>query len=95
MHKKMTCVGQKSEKGYQALNRWERRVCFQLLSYSFKGLIMKLNFKGFFKAAGLFPLARMPSGCSSYAVFCQNTKNQRLNLLTHSLINLCHPQSYD
>ncbi|EFQ1329597.1 hypothetical protein GT615_08410, partial [Shigella flexneri] len=55
----MTCVGQKSEKGYQALNRRERRVCFQRLSYSFKGLIMKLNFKGFFKAAGLFPLALM------------------------------------
>ncbi|HFD0385873.1 TPA: hypothetical protein ACF01I_001623, partial [Escherichia coli] len=24
---------------------------------------MKLNFKGFFKAAGLFPLALMLSGC--------------------------------
>ncbi|MGS5225086.1 hypothetical protein ACVD1A_18020, partial [Escherichia coli] len=27
---------------------------------------MKLNFKGFFKAAGLFPLALMLSGCISY-----------------------------
>ncbi|HFF9068928.1 hypothetical protein ACVD1T_10230, partial [Escherichia coli] len=26
---------------------------------------MKLNFKGFFKAAGLFPLALMLSGCIS------------------------------
>ncbi|WP_331253005.1 hypothetical protein, partial [Shigella sonnei] len=67
MRKKMTCVGQKSEKGYQALNRRERRVCFQRLSYSFKGLIMKLNLKGFFKTAGLFPLALMLSGCISYA----------------------------
>lgn len=29
---------------------------------------MKLNFKGFFKAAGLFPLALMLSGCISYAL---------------------------
>ncbi len=71
----MTCVGQKSEKGYQALNRRERRVCFQRLSYSFKGLIMKLNFKGFFKAAGLFPLALMLSGCISYAVVCLTAKS--------------------
>ena len=70
----MTCVGQKSEKGYQALNRRERRVCFQRLSYSFKGLIMKLNFKGFFKAAGLFPLALMLSGCISYALVSHTAK---------------------
>ena len=65
MHKKMTCVGQKSEKGYQALNRRERRVCFQRLSYSFKG---------FFKAAGLFPLALMLSGCISYALVSHTAK---------------------
>lgn len=36
---------------------------------------MKLNFKGFFKAAGLFPLALMLSGCISYAVFCLKKKS--------------------
>ncbi|MGQ7109825.1 FCD domain-containing protein, partial [Escherichia sp. TWPC-MK] len=31
-------VGQKSEKGYQALNRRERRVCFQRLSIAISSL---------------------------------------------------------
>lgn len=35
---------------------------------------MKLNLKGFFKAASLFPLALMLSGCISYAVFCLKKK---------------------
>ena len=53
----MTYVGQKSEKGYQALNRGKEEYAFNGLALWFKGLIMKLNFKGFFKAAGLCPLA--------------------------------------
>ncbi|HFV6002995.1 TPA: hypothetical protein ACH9VX_003334, partial [Escherichia coli] len=36
---------------------------------------MKLNFKGFFKAASLFPLALMLSGCISYALV-SNTGNK-------------------
>ncbi|EEY5927768.1 TPA: hypothetical protein ACHIB6_004396 [Escherichia coli] len=35
---------------------------------------MKLNFKGFFKAAGLFPLALMLSGCISYALVSHTAK---------------------
>ncbi|MES1882140.1 hypothetical protein ABUU07_00145, partial [Escherichia coli] len=35
---------------------------------------MKLNFKGFFKAAGLFPLALMLSGCISYALVSNTAK---------------------
>ncbi|HFV4681241.1 TPA: hypothetical protein ACH9N7_002814 [Escherichia coli] len=36
---------------------------------------MKLNFKGFFKASSLFPLALMLSGCISYALV-SNTGNK-------------------
>ncbi|STJ05094.1 putative lipoprotein [Escherichia coli] len=32
---------------------------------------MKLNFKGFFKAAGLFPLALMLSGCMDLPLYFQ------------------------
>lgn len=35
---------------------------------------MKLNFKGFFKAASLFPLALMLSGCISYALVSHTAK---------------------
>ncbi|EKJ1141875.1 hypothetical protein RIK03_003190 [Escherichia coli] len=35
---------------------------------------MKLNLKGFFKAAGLFPLALMLSGCISYALVSHTAK---------------------
>ncbi|HBE3763135.1 TPA: hypothetical protein KL629_002901 [Escherichia coli] len=35
---------------------------------------MKLNFKGFFKAAGLFPLVLMLSGCISYALVSHTAK---------------------
>ena len=39
---------------------------------------MKLNFKGFFKAAGLFPLALMLSGCISYALVSHTAKGLSL-----------------
>lgn len=35
---------------------------------------MNLNFKRFFKAAGLFPLALMLSGCISYALVSHTAK---------------------
>ena len=40
---------------------------------------MKLNFKGFFKAAGLFPLALMLSGCMLWFPIPQRVVQESIN----------------